>query len=72
MDKSLLSVTNRYRTQWMREMFKRDNRSVDAIMIGNLQRSITFFASTTIFIHRFAIIVCSCPFDFGGLLIEGG
>src|SRR5271170_2719936 len=49
-DKSLLAVTNRYRTQWMREMMKRDNRSVDAIMIGNLQRSITFFASTTIFI----------------------
>jgi len=49
-DKSLLAVTNRYRTQWMHEMLKRDNRSVDAIMIGNLQRSITFFASTTMFI----------------------
>jgi len=49
-DKSLLAVTNRYRTQWMREMLRRDNRSLDAIMIGNLQRSITFFASTTIFI----------------------
>ena len=49
-DKSLLAVTNRYRTQWMVEMLKRDNRSTDAIMIGNLQRSITFFANTTIFI----------------------
>ena len=49
-DKSLLAITNRYRTEWMREMMKRDNRSVDAIMVGNLQRSITFFASTTIFI----------------------
>jgi uncharacterized membrane protein len=49
-NKSLLAITNGYRTQWMREMMRRDNRSVDAIMVGNLQRSITFFASTTIFI----------------------
>lgn len=47
---SLLSVTNRYRLEWMRQMLKRDNRSVDAIMIGNLMRSITFSANTTIFI----------------------
>ncbi|MDE3016012.1 MAG: DUF599 domain-containing protein [Pseudomonadota bacterium] len=49
-DTSLLAVTNRFRMQWMREMLKRDNRSVDIIMVGNLQRSITFFANTTIFI----------------------
>lgn len=49
-DESLLAVTNRFRMQWMREMLKRDNRSVDIIMVGNLQRSITFFANTTIFI----------------------
>jgi uncharacterized membrane protein len=47
---SLLAVTNRYRMDWMQEMLKRDNRSVDAIMVGNLQRSITFFANTTIFL----------------------
>jgi uncharacterized membrane protein len=49
-DKSLLAVTNRYRYQWMCEMITRENRSVDAIMIGNLMRSITFTANTTIFI----------------------
>ena len=48
--KSLLAVTNRYRLQWIREMIRRDNRTIDTIMIGNLQRSITFFANTTIFI----------------------
>jgi len=49
--KSLLAVTNRYRMKWMNEMIRRDtNRTMDAIMIGNLQRSITFFANTTIFI----------------------
>jgi len=47
---SLLAVMNGYRTQWMHEMLHRDNRSVDVIMIGNLQRSITFFANTSIFL----------------------
>jgi uncharacterized membrane protein len=49
-ENTLLAVTNRYRTLWMREMLRRDNRSLDAIMIGNLQRSITFFANTSIFL----------------------
>jgi uncharacterized membrane protein len=47
---SLLIVTNRYRLQWMREMIRRENRTTDTIMIGNLQRSISFFANTSIFI----------------------
>lgn len=48
--KNLLGITNHYRLQWMRSMLKRDNRSVDAIIIGNLMRSITFSTNTTIFI----------------------
>ena len=48
--KSLLAVTNGIRKQWIYEMIRRDNRTIDTIMIGNLQRSITFFANTTIFI----------------------
>lgn len=47
---TLLTVMHRYRLAWMREMLKRDNRMMDAAMIGNLLRSISFFASTTIFI----------------------
>ena len=47
---SLLVIINEYRLQWMRQMLKRDNRMVDATLIGNLLRSISFFASTTIFI----------------------
>lgn len=47
---NLLAITNRYRLQWMREMLKRDNRTMDSIMVGNLLRSISFFANTTIFI----------------------
>ncbi len=47
---ALVNATNRWRLQWMREMLGRENRSVDAITVGNLTRSFTFFASTTIFI----------------------
>ena len=47
---NLLNIMNFYRLEWMRAMLKRDNRMMDAAMIGNLQRSIAFFASTTIFI----------------------
>lgn len=47
---NLLNITNEYRMNWMHEMLKRNQRNFDAIMIGNLLRSITFFANTTIFI----------------------
>lgn len=47
---NLLHVTNQYRLQWMREMLKRETRTMDSIMVGNLLRSISFFANTTIFI----------------------
>ena len=47
---SLLTVMNDYRLLWMREMLKRENRMMDATMIGNLLRSIAFFANTSIFI----------------------
>jgi uncharacterized membrane protein len=47
---NLLFVMNEYRRNWMRQMMMRDNRMVDAALIGNLLRSISFFANTTIFI----------------------
>jgi len=47
---SLFSATNRMRLNWMREMLGRDNRSMDVIVIGNLTRSFTFFASTSMFV----------------------
>lgn len=47
---TLLDVTNTYRLEWMRQMLKREVRTLDSIMVGNLLRSITFFANTTIFI----------------------
>lgn len=47
---NLISITARMRISWMRQMLARENRMVDAALIGNLLRSITFFASTSIFI----------------------
>lgn len=49
-ENSLFSATNRMRLQWMREMMGRENRSVDSIIVGNLTRSFTFFASTSMFV----------------------
>lgn len=48
--RNIVAVMNEYRLQWMRQMMNRDNRMMDATLIGNLLRSIAFFASTTIFI----------------------
>jgi len=47
---SLLVSVNEFRVNWMRQMLGRDNRMMDASLVGNLLRSISFFASTTIFI----------------------
>ena len=47
---TLSSAMRRHREQWMREMLRRDNRISDATIIGNLERVVTFFASTTILI----------------------
>ena len=67
---NLVSVTNRYRLQWMRQMLKRDNRSVDAIIIGNLMRSITFSANTTIFILAGLIGMLSYHEQVGAVISE--
>ena len=47
---SLLGTMNEYRHAWMQQMLTRDNRMVDSGLIGNLLRSIAFFANTSIFI----------------------
>lgn len=47
---NLISITTHMRVAWMRNMLARENRMVDASLIGNLLRSITFFASTSIFV----------------------
>jgi uncharacterized membrane protein len=47
---NLSSVMRDYRLLWMRRMLDREVRMVDTQILGNLMRSMSFFASTTMFI----------------------
>lgn len=55
----LASVLHIYRTEWMRRMLTRDNRIADATVISNLERSVSFFASTTILVMAGILTVMS-------------
>lgn len=48
---NLIAVINNYRLEWMRVMLRRENRIPDITSIGNLLRSIAFFASTSIILQ---------------------
>ncbi|MEZ5582376.1 MAG: DUF599 domain-containing protein [Candidatus Competibacteraceae bacterium] len=45
--RGLNQATSVHREIWMRRMLERDNRIVDSTLLGNLMRSVAFFASTT-------------------------
>lgn len=47
---SLLGVLNTYRRMWMERVVSRENRMVDASLLGGLMNSATFLASTTVLI----------------------
>lgn len=47
---SLSTVLHGHRENWMRQMLKRENRVMDSTAVALLERNVTFFASTTIFI----------------------
>jgi uncharacterized membrane protein len=47
---NLVKIMDDMRTRWMHQMIKRDARMSDATLIGNIARSISFFASTTVLI----------------------
>lgn len=46
----LASVMHLYRMEWMREMLQREMRVPDTTTVANLERGVTFFASTTMLI----------------------
>lgn len=46
----LVSLMHLYRTEWMRRMLSREVRMADTAAIANLERSVAFFASTTILV----------------------
>lgn len=47
---NLMRLTDGLRFGWMEQALRRDNRIVDSTLVGNLLRSISFFANTSIFI----------------------
>jgi len=50
-DKTTLnSISKHYRNQWMLHLLERTNRMPDVALLGNLMRSVSFFASTSILI----------------------
>ena len=48
--RNLNTVMRNYRLLWMKRMLDREVRMVDTQILGNLMRSMSFFASTTMFI----------------------
>lgn len=46
----IASELHNYRCQWMRRVMMRDNRISDAALIANLERNVSFLASTSILI----------------------
>lgn len=54
---TLSSISKNYRNQWMLHLLERDNRMSDVALIGNLMRSVSFFASTSILILASVIAV---------------
>lgn len=54
---TLSSISKTYRNQWMLHLLERTNRMPDVALIGNLMRSVAFFASTSILVLASLIAV---------------
>lgn len=54
---TLSSISKNYRNQWMLHLLERENRMSDVALIGNLMRSVSFFASTSILVLASLIAV---------------
>lgn len=46
----LSNVLHRHRIRWMEQMMGRENRVADASLLANLERNVSFFASSTLII----------------------
>jgi uncharacterized membrane protein len=58
---NLMQSMAAYRRLWMQRMLERDNRIVDSQIIGNLMRSASFFASTTLIIIGGLLAMLGAP-----------
>ncbi len=54
---TLSSISKTYRNQWMLHLLERTNRMSDVALIGNLMRSVSFFASTSLLVLASLIAV---------------
>lgn len=68
--KNLMRVMHAYRCAWMQRMLERENRMVDTQILANLMRSVSFFASTTMFIIAGLIAVLGARADAMAMLRE--
>ncbi|RRJ84948.1 DUF599 domain-containing protein [Aestuariirhabdus litorea] len=57
----LASVLHLYRGDWMRSLLKRENRIADTAIIANLERNVSFFASTSILVLAGLLTLLSTP-----------
>jgi uncharacterized membrane protein len=67
---NLMRTMDDIRKKWMQEMLMRENRIMDSNLIGNLLRSIAFFASTTILILLGIITVLGAHSSEGLQLVK--
>lgn len=67
---SLMSVLHVYRSRWMREMARRENRIVDTAALANLLQPATFFASTTILILGGTLALLAAPDQIIGIVSD--
>ncbi|MCK8783630.1 DUF599 domain-containing protein [Roseomonas sp. NAR14] len=63
-DRSVIAAMNRHRRRWMATSLTRDNRIVDASLVGNLMSSTSFLANTSIFILGGLLAMLGSP-DLG-------
>ncbi len=63
----LASVLHLYREDWVRRLLKREQRIADTSIIANLERNVSFFASTSILVLAGLLTLMSAP--AGGMLV---
>jgi len=66
----LASIMHLYREDWIRRLLLRENRIADASVIGSLERSASFFASSTLIILAGILTVLSSSEQAVSLLAE--
>lgn len=49
-NQSLVGASHYFRLEWARQMLRRESRVADASLVDNLMNSISFYASTTIYV----------------------